>query len=135
MVAAAANVDRNKLYELGEAVALVKGGAKSKFDETIEVAMNLGVDPRHADQMVRGVVALPNGSGKSVRVAVFAKDAKAAPRLNATSTMSTTASNGRRVVAPPVVHPDSTLATGKALQHIASTASANSTPNRSSARS
>ena len=70
-------VDRNKAYPLAEAVALVKGNASSKFDETIEIAMNLGVDPRHADQMVRGVVAMPNGTGKTMRVAVFAKDAKA----------------------------------------------------------
>ncbi|MCZ4353705.1 50S ribosomal protein L1 [Roseovarius aestuarii] len=60
-----------------EAVALVKNNAKSKFDETIEIAVNLGVDPRHADQMVRGVVGLPNGTGKTVRVAVFARGAKA----------------------------------------------------------
>jgi len=60
-----------------EAVALVKSQATAKFDETIEIAMNLGVDPRHADQMVRGVIALPNGTGKTVRVAVFARDAKA----------------------------------------------------------
>ena len=60
-----------------EAVALVKDNAKAKFDETVEIAVNLGVDPRHADQMVRGVVALPNGTGKTVRVAVFARDAKA----------------------------------------------------------
>jgi large subunit ribosomal protein L1 len=70
-------VDRKKLYELKEAVTMVKARAKAKFDETVEVAMNLGVDPRHADQMVRGVVNLPNGTGKTVRVAVFAKDAKA----------------------------------------------------------
>ena len=70
-------VDRDKLYELDEAVKLVKSCAKAKFDETVEVSLNLGVDPRHADQMVRGVVSLPNGTGKSVRVAVFAKDAKA----------------------------------------------------------
>ena len=70
-------VDRNKAYPLAEAVALVKGNASSKFDETIEIAMNLGVDPRHADQMVRGVVAMPNGTGKTMRVAVFARDAKA----------------------------------------------------------
>ncbi len=70
-------IDRKKLYALGEAVGLVKSRAKAKFDETIEVAMNLGVDPRHADQMVRGVVNLPNGTGKTVRVAVFARDAKA----------------------------------------------------------
>ena len=70
-------VDRKKLYQLGEAVKMVRSRAKAKFDETIEVAMNLGVDPRHADQMVRGVVNLPNGTGKTVRVAVFAKDAKA----------------------------------------------------------
>jgi large subunit ribosomal protein L1 len=60
-----------------EAVALIKGNAKAKFDETVEIAMNLGVDPRHADQMVRGVVGLPNGTGKSVRVAVFARGPKA----------------------------------------------------------
>ncbi len=60
-----------------KAVALLKGNAKAKFDETVEIAMNLGVDPRHADQMVRGVVSLPNGTGKTVRVAVFARGAKA----------------------------------------------------------
>jgi large subunit ribosomal protein L1 len=60
-----------------DAVALIKGNANAKFDETIEVAMNLGVDPRHADQMVRGVIGLPNGTGKTVRVAVFARGAKA----------------------------------------------------------
>jgi len=60
-----------------EAVALVKGSAKAKFDETVEIAVNLGVDPRHADQMVRGVVSLPNGTGKKVRVAVFARGPKA----------------------------------------------------------
>ena len=70
-------VDRKKLYQLAEAVKMVRSRAKAKFDETIEVALNLGVDPRHADQMVRGVVNLPNGTGKTVRVAVFAKDAKA----------------------------------------------------------
>jgi large subunit ribosomal protein L1 len=70
-------VDRKKLYALNEALTMVRSRAKAKFDETIEVAMNLGVDPRHADQMVRGVVNLPNGTGKTVRVAVFAKDAKA----------------------------------------------------------
>ena len=70
-------VDREKLYPLSDAVKMVKDRAKAKFDETIEVAMNLGVDPRHADQMVRGVVSLPNGSGRSVRVAVFARGAKA----------------------------------------------------------
>src|SRR5207247_4380602 len=70
-------VDRTKLYPLDEAVKVVKERAKAKFDETIEVAMNLGVDPRHADQMVRGVVNLPNGSGRTVRVAVFARGAKA----------------------------------------------------------
>src|SRR3974390_377104 len=72
-----AGVDRSKLYPLDEAVKMVKERAKAKFDETIEVAMNLGVDPRHADQMVRGVVNRPNGSGRSVRVAVFARGAKA----------------------------------------------------------
>src|ERR1700691_5846362 len=70
-------IDRVKLYPLEEAVKLVKERASAKFDETVEIAINLGVDPRHADQMVRGVVNLPNGTGKTVRVAVFAKDAKA----------------------------------------------------------
>jgi len=75
--AIAEGIDRKKLYAIGEAVKLVKERAKAKFDETVEIAFNLGVDPRHADQMVRGVVNLPNGTGKTVRVAVFAKDAKA----------------------------------------------------------
>ena len=70
-------VDRERTYALGEAIALVKQGAKAKFDETVEMSVGLGVDPRHADQMVRGVVALPHGTGKSVRVAVFAKGDKA----------------------------------------------------------
>ena len=70
-------VDREKVYPLAEAVKLVKARATAKFDETIEIAINLGVDPRHADQMVRGVVNLPNGTGRVVRVAVFANGAKA----------------------------------------------------------
>jgi large subunit ribosomal protein L1 len=70
-------VDRTKLYPIEEAVKLVKDRASAKFDETIEIAMNLGVDPRHSDQMVRGMVNLPNGSGRSQRVAVFARGAKA----------------------------------------------------------
>ena len=73
----AGSVDREKFYAVDEALALVKQNATSKFDETVEVALNLGVDPRHADQMVRGVVNLPKGTGKTVRVAVFAKGAKA----------------------------------------------------------
>ncbi len=71
-------VDRDKLYTIDEAIKTLKGIAStSKFDETLDVVMNLGVDPRHADQMVRGVVSLPSGTGKTARVAVFAKDAKA----------------------------------------------------------
>jgi large subunit ribosomal protein L1 len=70
-------MDPAKLYPIQDAVKLVKERAKAKFDETIEVSMNLGVDPRHADQMVRGVCNLPNGSGRTVRVAVFARGAKA----------------------------------------------------------
>jgi large subunit ribosomal protein L1 len=70
-------IDRSKAYGLDEAVKLIKDRAVAKFDETIEVSMNLGVDPRHADQMVRGICALPNGSGRTVRVGVFAKGAKA----------------------------------------------------------
>ena len=76
-VKAREGIDRAKFYPLGEAVTMVKERAKAKFDETIEVAMNLGVDPRHSDQMVRGVVNLPNGSGRTQRVAVFARGAKA----------------------------------------------------------
>ena len=70
-------VDRTRNYSVADAAALVKANAKAKFDETIEISINLGVDPRHADQMVRGAVAMPNGTGKDVRVAVFARDAKA----------------------------------------------------------
>jgi large subunit ribosomal protein L1 len=70
-------VDREKFYPLAEAVKVVKSRAKAKFDETVEVAMNLGVDPKHADQMVRGVCNLPNGSGRTLRVAVFARGPKA----------------------------------------------------------
>ncbi len=70
-------IDRNKLYPIAEAIRLIKERATSKFDETIEIAMNLGVDPRHADQMVRGVVTLPNGTGRTLRVGVFARGAKA----------------------------------------------------------
>ena len=74
MANAVQSVDRMKQYALNEAVSLVKGNAATKFDETVEIAVNLGVDPRHADQMVRGMVTLPNGTGRTVRVAVFAKD-------------------------------------------------------------
>ena len=72
-----ARIDRNKRYSINEAVSLVKGCQTAKFDESVDVALNLGVDPRHADQMVRGAVVLPAGTGKSVRVAVFAKGPKA----------------------------------------------------------
>ena len=70
-------IDRNKDYSVDEAAKIIKEAAKAKFDETIEISVNLGVDPRHADQMVRGSVAMPNGTGKTMRVAVFARDAKA----------------------------------------------------------
>jgi large subunit ribosomal protein L1 len=70
-------VDSTKSYSLDEAVKLVKANAKAKFDETIEIAMNLGIDPRHSDQMVRGMLSLPAGTGKTLRVAVFARGAKA----------------------------------------------------------
>jgi large subunit ribosomal protein L1 len=75
--ALATSVDREKLYGVSEAIDLAKANATAKFDETIEVAVNLGVDPRHADQMVRGVVTLPKGTGKTVRVGVFARGPKA----------------------------------------------------------
>jgi large subunit ribosomal protein L1 len=77
IVTAREGIDREKLYPLEDAVKLVKERAKAKFDETVEIAMNLGVDPRHADQMVRGIVSLPNGTGRTVRVAVFARGPKA----------------------------------------------------------
>ena len=73
-----ASFDRAKQYSLDEAIGLVKNNAKAKFDETIELSMNLGIDPRHADQMVRGLISLPNGTGKTLRVAVFARGPKAA---------------------------------------------------------
>ena len=75
-------VDRDALYALTDAIKLVKSGAVAKFDETIEMTMNLGVDPRHADQMVRGIVSLPHGTGKTLRVAVFAKGDKAEEARN-----------------------------------------------------
>ena len=75
--ALACTIDREKLHGVDEAIALVKANATAKFDESIEVALNLGVDPRHADQMVRGMVTLPKGTGKTIRVGVFARGAKA----------------------------------------------------------
>ena len=77
MAAALQTVDRNTLYSVSDAVELVKSNAKAKFDETIDISVNLGVDPKYADQMVRGVCNLPSGTGRTVRVAVFARDAKA----------------------------------------------------------
>jgi large subunit ribosomal protein L1 len=77
------NNDAAKTYGLTEALTVVKANAKAKFDESVEIAVNLGVDPRHADQQVRGVVNLPSGTGKDVRVAVFAKDKKAEEALAA----------------------------------------------------
>ena len=77
LIKALEDIDRNRAYPLDDAVRMVKERAVAKFDETVEIALNLGVDPRHADQMVRGVVQLPHGTGKSVRVAVFARGDKA----------------------------------------------------------
>ncbi len=77
IAAARAAVDSTKSYPLTEALALIKSTAKAKFDETVEMSMNLGIDPRHADQMVRGLTSLPNGTGKTVRVGVFARGPKA----------------------------------------------------------
>jgi large subunit ribosomal protein L1 len=74
---AAATVDRGKLYPITDAMALVKTNATAKFDETVELSLNLGIDPRHADQMVRGLISLPNGTGKTLRVGVFARGPKA----------------------------------------------------------
>jgi large subunit ribosomal protein L1 len=78
-----AGLDIDKSYALTDAIAMVKANAKAKFDETVEISMNLGIDPRHADQMVRGVVGLPNGTGKTVRIGVFARGAKAEEALAA----------------------------------------------------
>jgi large subunit ribosomal protein L1 len=78
-----ADLDIEKTYALGDAIAMVKANAKAKFDETVEISMNLGIDPRHADQMVRGVVGLPNGTGKTVRIGVFARGPKAEEALAA----------------------------------------------------
>lgn len=77
LTAARATVDSTKQYALDEALALVKSNAKAKFDETVEISLNLGIDPRHADQMVRGLLSLPNGTGKTLRVGVFARGPKA----------------------------------------------------------
>jgi large subunit ribosomal protein L1 len=76
-------IDRSKQYTLPEAIALVKAASKVKFDETVEMTMNLGIDPRHADQMVRGLISLPNGTGKTVRIGVFARGPKAEEALAA----------------------------------------------------
>src|SRR6201747_279814 len=78
LVAAQKEVDPSKAYPLADAIALVKSISKAKFDETVEMTMNLGIDPRHADQMVRGLLSLPNGTGKTLRVGVFARGPKAA---------------------------------------------------------
>ena len=77
LAAAYEAIDRSKSYPLPEAIRLVKTNARAKFDETVELSMNLGIDPRHADQMVRGLISLPNGTGKTLRVGVFARGAKA----------------------------------------------------------
>ena len=83
IAAARAAIDTNRAYSLDEAIKLLKSNAKAKFDETIEMSMNLGIDPRHADQMVRGLTNLPNGTGKTVRVGVFARGPKAEEALAA----------------------------------------------------
>ncbi len=83
LAAGYAAFDRTKSYSLPEAIQLVRANAKAKFDETVEFSMNLGIDPRHADQMVRGLLSLPNGTGKTLRVGVFARGAKAEEALAA----------------------------------------------------
>ena len=88
LAAAKATIDRSKLYTLPEAVALIKSNAKAKFDETVEFSMNLGIDPRHADQMVRGLISLPNGTGKTLR--------RTWPRRCRPATSSSTAASRRR---------------------------------------
>ena len=89
-------IDREKAYSITEAVKLVKERAKAKFDETIEIAMNLGVDPKHADQMVRGVVTLPNGTGRTVRVGVFARGPRPMRRRRLVPTSSVPKTCSRR---------------------------------------
>jgi large subunit ribosomal protein L1 len=83
LAAAYKAVDTTKNYALPEALSLVKSNARAKFDETVEISLRLGIDPRHADQMVRGLISLPNGTGKTVRIAVFARGAKAEEALAA----------------------------------------------------
>jgi large subunit ribosomal protein L1 len=83
LAAAEKAIDRTKAYPLEDAIKLVKQTSKAKFDETVEMSMNLGIDPRHADQMVRGLTSLPNGTGKTVRIGVFARGAKAEEALAA----------------------------------------------------
>ncbi len=83
LTAAQSAVDKQKNYALEEALGLVKTNARAKFDETVEISMRLGIDPRHADQMVRGLISLPNGTGKTVRIGVFARGAKAEEALAA----------------------------------------------------
>ena len=83
LTAASATIDRTKNYALDEALGMVKTNARAKFDETVEISMRLGIDPRHADQMVRGLISLPNGTGKTVRIGVFARGAKAEEALAA----------------------------------------------------
>ncbi len=83
LAAAQTTIDRTKLYTLDEEIEVVKSNAKAKFDETVEFSMNLGIDPRHADQMVRGLINLPNGTGKTLRIGVFARNAKAQEALDA----------------------------------------------------
>jgi large subunit ribosomal protein L1 len=83
LVAAAKKVDHDRAYPLAEAIEVVKANASAKFDETVEIAMNLGIDPRHADQMVRGLIGLPNGTGKTLRIGVFARGPKAEEALAA----------------------------------------------------
>ncbi len=83
LAAAEAKVEHNKAYSLDEAIALVKTNATAKFDETVELSLGLGIDPRHADQMVRGLLSLPNGTGKTLRVGVFARGPKAQEALDA----------------------------------------------------
>src|SRR3954466_9766729 len=77
LASARGQVEHSKAYPLADAIKLIKAASKAKFDETIEMSMNLGIDPRHADQMVRGLTSLPNGTGKTVRVGVFARGPKA----------------------------------------------------------
>src|SRR5208282_130585 len=104
-------VDSTKAYALADAIKLIKSISRAKFDETVEMAMNLGIDPRHADQMVRGLTSLPNGTGKIVRVGVFARGAKAEEALDAGADVVGVVGRLGKVLGPRGLMPNPRLGT------------------------